>query len=430
MDKDKFWKIIDNARREAGDWKDMLVPVQDALFKLNAPDILIWQRILEEYMNLSFKDRLWAAAEIINGVPCFEKDFENFQRWLVSQGKKVFVSALENPGSLAGVDVVKALGRDVLASDSASSGKHLGAANFEAIEYAAVYAYEKKPGNGDFYEALEDYELTERERADMKREILYAKDIDIEPGKPDEIGLEKLIAVRQAFPELYALFNDVTATDKIQNYDFIHSVRLGVGSVIFMENKSSSQPYLVCDRSRDNPFGADEFRNAVVSKDYLELMRVFIDRVSGRVAVLEAERNARGIPLETLTAADCVPGGLKEDLEGKVVVLKPEKLAREYQTIDYQLVLVTGGFGARPNASGRKIACTDLYTGKHEGFNRDSIAGVFPPERLPDWAKEKLAALQKPAVRESVLDKLREGKKDIPPREPKDKTHRKDGPEL
>jgi hypothetical protein len=36
----------------------------------------------------------------------------------------------------------------------------------------------------------------------------------------------------------------------------------------------------------------------------------------------------------------------------------------------------------------------------------------------------------KPAVRESVLDKLREGKKDNPPREPKDKTHRKDGPEL
>ena len=134
---------------------------------------------------------------------------------------------------------------------------------------------------------------------------------------------------------------------------------------------------------------------------------------------MEEEWNARGIPFEKLTAADCVPDGLASDLEGKVIVLKPEKLSPEYRTIDYQLALCTGGFGARPDARGRKVYCTELYSGKQETFNRDAIAGVFPLERLPDWAREKFAALQKPPERESVIAKLREGKNAAATSEPK-----------
>ncbi|HCC34250.1 MAG TPA: hypothetical protein DEQ02_00890, partial [Ruminococcaceae bacterium] len=86
--------------------------------------------------------------------------------------------------------------------------------------------------------------------------------------------------------------------------------------------------------------------------------------------------------------------------------------------------------GARPDARGRKVYCTELYSGKQETFNRDAIAGVFPLERLPDWAREKLAALQKPPERESVIAKLREGKNAAPPHEHKPKSRGKDGPEI
>jgi hypothetical protein len=88
-------------------------------------------------------------------------------------------------------------------------------------------------------------------------------------------------------------------------------------------------------------------------------------------------------------------------------------------------VLVTGGYGTSPTAWDRKVFCTDLYSGKQEGFGRDAIAGVFPEDRLPDWAREKLAVLQKPAARESVLDKLREGKKETPSRDSKTKSGKK-----
>jgi hypothetical protein len=233
-----------------------------------------------------------------------------------------------------------------------------------------------------------------------------------------------MVALRKTFPALYGLFNDVTAPI-IQNYDFLHPVRLGGGDVIFAENKAASAPYMVCDHTWTNLLGTDEFTNAVVGNDFVEMMRIFSDRVGDRVSALEQERAARGVPFETLTAADCVPGGLDSSLEGKVCVLKPERLAPEFRTIDYQLVLVTGGFGAESNARGRKVFCTDLYSGKQEGFSRDAIAGVFPEDRLPDWAREKLAALQKPAKRESVLDKLRDGKKEAPSREPKPKSQKK-----
>lgn len=98
--------------------------------------------------------------------------------------------------------------------------------------------------------------------------------------------------------------------------------------------------------------------------------------------MLEAERAARGVQLDKLTAADCVPDGLTGNLEGKVAVLKPEKLAPEFRSIDYQLVLVTGGFGASPPARGRTVFCTELFSGKKESFSRDAISrGV--PARTP-----------------------------------------------
>jgi hypothetical protein len=425
MDKGQFWHIIDNARREAGHWKDMNAPLQDALFKLDAPDILRWQRILEEYMNLSFKERLWAAAEVING-PCYEKDFENFQRWLIVQGEKPFKNALDNPESLARLEAVKELGRASLASGNVPPKR---TASFEALEFAAVNAYESKPREGDFYDALDDCELTYLQRADISQEIIFAKDIDIDPSGPDMPWLETTIARRQAFPELYALFNDVTAAS-IQNYDIINSTRLGGGSVMLMENKLALEPYLVCDRSRCNPLGIDEFTNILAGDDYLAVMRVYADRVSERVTALEQERESRGVDFEKLTAADCVPDGMNGDLEGKAVVIKLEELAPEYRSADYQLVLVTGGFGAKKDAhSGRKVYCTDIFTGKSETFRRSNIAGVILPERMPDWAREKLAALRKPKERESVLDKIRESKKTVPARDPKDNTHRKTGPE-
>jgi hypothetical protein len=116
---------------------------------------------------------------------------------------------------------------------------------------------------------------------------------------------------------------------------------------------------------------------------------------------LEKERAAFPTFQPTLTAADCVPGGLDENLTGKVVVIKPTVLSPEYRTADHQLKIVQGGFGAEPNARGNAVFCKDLYSDKETRFERYDIAGVVDPAKLPQWAKDKLAyleALKEPGV--------------------------------
>lgn len=195
----------------------------------------------------------------------------------------------------------------------------------------------------------------------------------------------------------------------IQGYEVIHAVQLAGGEVILAENKAADEPYMVCDNSWDNPLGIDWYTNAVASADFMEIMREFTDRLTARVETVEAERAERGIPLQTLTAADCYPKGMDTDMVGQVVVIKPEKLSPEYRSIDHQLALCTGGNGARPEARGRAVFCTNLYDGKSSRYNRIDIAGTVSAERLPDWAREKLAALQKPNEREQTADEQQGG---------------------
>jgi hypothetical protein len=199
---------------------------------------------------------------------------------------------------------------------------------------------------------------------------------------------------------------------------------------VVIVDMASDNPYLVCDCSWANPLNMDEYKNAVAGDDPVEMLRIFTDRLSERVGLIEAERAERGIPFETLTIADCRPKSKEADLEGSVIVIKPEKLTPEYRTADHQLCLCTGGNGARPDARGRAVFTKNLYSGKSGRFERRDIAGIISPDRLPDWAREKLAALQKPAEKESVVDKIRRSNEQGAQAKPKTKKRDKGGPEL
>lgn len=216
----------------------------------------------------------------------------------------------------------------------------------------------------------------------------------------------------------------------IQGYEVTHAVQLAGGEVIFAVHPTEEMPYMVCDSKWNSTFGVDEYSNALVGDDPVEMLRIFTDRLSARMESIEAERAERGIPYESLNRADCDPKSVDMDMTGQVVVIKPEKLAPEYSSIDYQLAICTGGNGARPNAIGRSVFCTALYDDTKSRWDRSEIAGIILPERLPDWALDKLAALQKPAEKESVLGKLRKGVKTDVPRQPKRNTRGNDEPEL
>jgi hypothetical protein len=218
---------------------------------------------------------------------------------------------------------------------------------------------------------------------------------------------------------------------KIGSYEELYSVRLGGGEVILAENPDAEDRYGVFDCNWNNMLGFEEYSNGLGSADFLEIIKEFAHRLSGRIAAVEAEREERGIPLQPLTSADCQSiGGV--ELEGRIVVIRQESLSQEYRSIDSQLALCTGGFGANPDARGRTVYCKNLYSGKQTAWKRDDISGTFPEERLPDWACERLAALRQPAERESVLDRIRQDRMDKKPPGPnkqKSQNHKKGGHE-
>jgi hypothetical protein len=211
----------------------------------------------------------------------------------------------------------------------------------------------------------------------------------------------------------------------LEGYEELFSVRLDGVTEIVAEKKGADMPYMLCDASRNNILGVKEYRNGIVSDDYLEIMREFTRRINVRLDGLDLGRVYRGSPFDDyrLTAMDCVPGGMDTDLTGKVVVIKPDSLSPEFRSRSFQLALTTGGFGCSPGARGRAVYCTELYSGDKARWERDDILGVASEGVIPKWAKEKLAELQnKPTERESVLAKIKEAR-DQPkqPRKPKSK---------
>ena len=182
MDVDRFWEIIDEAREESGGWEEMSQPLVDALAALDVPEIMLWKQIFDEYQRLSHKNKLWAAAYVINGG-CSDDGFDYFRGWLTAQGKDVFLGALANPDSLADVEACA------------------GDVEYEDILGAAACAYFQKTGvecdYGLFYREMDKRPLPKAMKADMRASIRYAEDID---AKWDEEELEERL------PKLWAAF--------------------------------------------------------------------------------------------------------------------------------------------------------------------------------------------------------------------------------
>jgi hypothetical protein len=208
----------------------------------------------------------------------------------------------------------------------------------------------------------------------------------------------------------------------IDGYVELNSFNFSGRLVILAEKAGADDPYLVCEGRWDNPLGVEEYLNAVVTADYLEAVGEFIRRESGLLEYLEHERSLSGLPFQPLTAENCVPNGLDESIEGKVIIIKPEVLAPEFRSAEHQLKICNGGFGASPNARGNAVFCTDLYSGKESRYERYDVLGVADIAKLPQWAQAKLAVVNHVNERDAARSKGdRATATDEPPQNSKDK---------
>lgn len=181
-----------------------------------------------------------------------------------------------------------------------------------------------------------------------------------------------------------------------ENYEIIHSLRIGDREVVLGVDEQSEQPYF-CAFYRIETilcYIKEWYEDCVFKSDYIEIMELFAQRVQEQCAKVREQWAQITVPREPVTADMCYPHDYGQRLVGKVVAIKTTSLRPEYRTADHQLVLVNDGNGAYSNSRGTACFSTNLYTGEHVRWERYDVLGEVKPECLPEWAKEKLEAIR------------------------------------
>lgn len=157
MDKDTFWKIIDEVNSEVSR-TDLDEIIEKTKHKLCADysqqEIALWSNYQRFYCDLADTSGLFAASCCLNDSMS-DDGFNDFRMWLISQGKEAYLAALKNPDSLAKLDTPKNTTR------------------FEPYGYVAYDAYDLWDMRGDVYEEKDRNPLTEAQKAEIRAEIEY-----------------------------------------------------------------------------------------------------------------------------------------------------------------------------------------------------------------------------------------------------------------
>lgn len=93
------------------------------------------------------------------------------------------------------------------------------------------------------------------------------------------------------------------------------------------------------------------------------------------------------------TPLDCRQIGYDFSIAGKVVILCTSSLPENDRSAENQLYFCTGGFGSKPNPSGRAVFAVSLENGEQTRWNRSDIMGIAKPEILTDHARLQLSQI-------------------------------------
>lgn len=161
MTEEKFWTVIESSHR-GRDLKECLTPLsEDELFGFR-----YWW---EYFLNLSYKQDLWAVAYVVLGG-CSDDGFDYFRFWLIAQGRKVFYNALENADSLC----------DVFAELEDPEDKDY--PEQEDLDYVVQEVIDERTGEEDYYyREVEKYEMPQ-----------HLREIEFEWEGDDEDSIRKV----------------------------------------------------------------------------------------------------------------------------------------------------------------------------------------------------------------------------------------------
>ena len=96
MDRDTFWKIIDDARSNTEDADEVAQAVVANLQRVEPDEIISFAQNMYDVLAETYRWDLWAVGYIVNGG-CSDDGFEYFRSWLIAQGRERFEAALKTP---------------------------------------------------------------------------------------------------------------------------------------------------------------------------------------------------------------------------------------------------------------------------------------------------------------------------------------------
>ena len=177
---------------------------------------------------------------------------------------------------------------------------------------------------------------------------------------------------------------------KADDYIITHSVHIGDCELVMgedLKNKDGNY-YLVADYTSNELYAG--YNNCLVGDDFIELAKIFAERLTEQVKILEHKQEQIKVDTRFITADKCIPEKWDESILDKVIVIKPTSLRPEHRIATNQLYLATGGFGTSAKARGSAVMCTNLYDKTSTRFERMDVMGTMDVEQLPKWAKENL----------------------------------------
>ena len=173
-------------------------------------------------------------------------------------------------------------------------------------------------------------------------------------------------------------------------YEIIHALHIGDREIIVGDNPNApkGERFMCVTCLYIDAFINPE--NAIVSDDFKEIIQEYGNRLAAqaeKTRPLVMKPKIQGIDTSILTEKDCYSIDSSDNLNGKIIVIDPDSLRREYQMCTNQIMLCIGGFGAYPNSRGNACFCVDLYTGKMCRQERPDVMGTLDRSQLPQWAE-------------------------------------------
>lgn len=184
---------------------------------------------------------------------------------------------------------------------------------------------------------------------------------------------------------------------KFGDYTELTSFCIGEYEIGLFENRSAPKgEKFLCAFIESNGI-LERLTDGMVSDSFADIATVYGERIAEKAEEVQKELEHIGKNVgddSELTAKDCMPTTYEDDLKGKIIVVRGDILRPEYKRASNQLLLCTGGSGAKPNPYGRTCYAVHLYDARETAYYRQDILGIMPEEKLPEWAKKGLEAIR------------------------------------